>query len=305
MLDIELVEELASKINILPKDLIALERKIPSYYKKTRIPKHNNGEGLSERTIYIPKNPLKKIQRTILKNILKFEFPIYVTGGIKGRSIVDNAKPHMGQKWLLCLDLQDFFPSIHFTKIHNCFISLNCSPKIAKALTHFTTYKFQLPQGVPTSTTIANMVLYSLDKRVFNLCKYGGFKYSRFVDDITISGPKNPKYLLDKCKKIVTQEGFKINLSKVKITPPGKKKLVTGIVVDGERLKPSQKELNKIKEALDRLSSKDFSMFSEEDPSTLKKKIRGHISFIKSFNHSSANRLEQKFKKIYWDNFCC
>ena len=38
------------------------------------------------------------------------------------------------------------------------FLREGCTPAIARILTKLTTHKYQVPQGIPTSTLIANLV---------------------------------------------------------------------------------------------------------------------------------------------------
>jgi retron-type reverse transcriptase len=301
LLHIKDFDQLALKLFIPTNYLLDWDSKIPFYYHKKTITTKGR-----ERDLLIPDVDLRNIQRRILDNILNFDFPSYVHGGVSDRSIITNAKTHLSQKWVMCLDIKDFFPSIHFKRIYNNFISLGCSPQIATLLTHFTTYKHQLPQGAPTSPAIANMVLYGLDKRLFNLCKIKRLKYSRYFDDITISGSSNPKSLIKKCESIINQEGFKINKTpeKLRIMPFTTEQLVTGLLVNGPELQPSLKEIKKIQDILDRILLGDFSIFIDKEPFKIKEMADGHIAFLKSINSLIAKKLEQKFNKVNRDFFC-
>jgi retron-type reverse transcriptase len=83
-------------------------------YVNFEIPKKTGGK----RTITAPDKFLKKIQRRInLLLTLFFESKPASHGFIEGRSIVTNAKIHVGKKYVLNVDLKDFFPSIHFGRI--------------------------------------------------------------------------------------------------------------------------------------------------------------------------------------------
>ena len=281
--------------------LLNWEKKIPfSYYRKIIINREK------QRELLIPALELRNIQRRILDRILNFKFPSYIHGGISGRSIITNAKTHLNQKWIMCLDIRNFFPLVHFKRIYNNFILLNCSPEIAKLLTHFTTYEYQLPQGAPTSPIIANMVLYNFDKRIFNLCKTKGFKYSRYFDDITISGHRNPKLIFKKCELITNQEGFKINKNpkKLRIISFDKEQVVTGLLVNSKKLRIPFGGIQKIQDILHRLTSGDFSIFINKEPIKIKATIKGYLAFLKSVDLQTAKKLEKKFQKINWNVFC-
>ncbi|XOB46617.1 MAG: reverse transcriptase family protein [Candidatus Nealsonbacteria bacterium] len=300
-LNINDFDELSLRLSIPTDYLLSWDKKIPFFYRKKIIVKKGK-----ERTLLIPTQELKSIQRKILDNLFNFEFPNCVHGGIPGRSIITNAKIHLKQKWVMCLDIRKFFPSVHFKKIYSNFISLNCSPEVAKLLTHFTTHKHQLPQGTPTSPAIANIVLYNFDKRIFNLCKIKGFKYSRYFDDVTISGCSNPKSLLEKCELITNQEGFKINKNskKLRIMASTEEQIVTGLLVNGEKLQIPSKKIQKIQNKLEKLTSGDFSIFLNKEPVKIKATMKGYLAFLKSVEPQKTKELEERFRKINWDSFC-
>lgn len=83
-------------------------------YINFEIPKKTGGK----RTITAPDKFLKKIQRRINLLLTLFFEPKHAAHGfLENRSIVTNAKNHIGKKYVLNIDLKDFFPSIHFGRI--------------------------------------------------------------------------------------------------------------------------------------------------------------------------------------------
>jgi retron-type reverse transcriptase len=301
LLNINNTKQLSDRI-CLPVDYLQkIEKKIPYCYRKKTIIKKNK-----PRDLLIPNQELKDIQRKILANILNFKFPSYVQGGVSGRSVITNAKLHLSQKWVMCLDVRKFFPSVHFKRIYNNFILLKCHPTVANLLTHFVTYNYELPQGTPTSPAIANLVLYNLDKRLFNLCRLNGFNYSRYFDDITISGKNNPETILNKCGLIVSQEGFKINKKpeKLRIMSSSEKQIVTGFMVNGKNLHLPPEKITEIKDIINKLNSKNISIFADKEPIKVREIIHGHLAFLESFDSKIAKELKTDFNKINWDYFC-
>src|SRR5690606_10788268 len=97
----------------------------------------------------------KRIQKNIL---LKIDLPNYAFGAVKGKDNVDNAKQHQGKKYKFTTDLKDFFPSITNKAVNEMFVSQGFSHKVSGLLTKLTTYKGKIPQGAPTSSTLANLV---------------------------------------------------------------------------------------------------------------------------------------------------
>ena len=75
----------------------------------------------AERTINAPVKGLKAIQKT-LSFILQciYEPHKAATGFVREKSIVDNAKEHIGSKYVYNIDLKDFFPSIDQARVWKC-----------------------------------------------------------------------------------------------------------------------------------------------------------------------------------------
>ena len=141
---------------------------------------------------------LKVIQSAIKRNILsKIELPSNVHGGVKKRSNITNAKEHQGNKFKFTTDFQEFYPSVSFDRVYSMFLLLGYSNHIAHWLTKLTSKDFELPQGTPTSTHIANIVFLPIDKKLIRLCEENVITYTRYVDDLTFSSQQDFKPLLN------------------------------------------------------------------------------------------------------------
>jgi len=180
-------------------------------YKTIKIPKKTRGD----RKLSVPISTLKYIQKWILKNIL-YEVPSseYVTGFEKKMSIMENAKRHLNKECIINIDLKDFFPSITNKMVYSIFCYLGYSREMCNIFTTICTYKKVIPQGAPTSPKLANLCCKQLDKRIGALCKKYGATYSRYADDITISGNKYIKNMLKTVQLIVEDEKFQLNHDK-------------------------------------------------------------------------------------------
>lgn len=84
-----------------------------SHYKVIRIPKKH---GI--RIIHAPSEELKEKQREYLANEVRgrVRFPRGMTAFLPGRSILDAARPHVNKKYLVHVDIKDFFH--HVTPYH-------------------------------------------------------------------------------------------------------------------------------------------------------------------------------------------
>lgn len=253
---------------------LAFQRKVSkvSHYQRFTIPKKTGGE----RLISAPKPRLKAAQHWINENILKV-VPLHdaAHGFVPGRSIVSNAKVHVGQDVVINLDLSDFFPSVTYRRVKGMFRSFGHSESVATILglicteptivevsmDHISYFVTQgervLPQGAPTSPAITNIICRTMDDRLKDLASEYGFKYSRYADDMSFSGSGEATQkvgkLLKKIRRIVEDEGFDLHPRKTRVQRKGRQQEVTGLVVN-ERVGVPRKTLKNFRAALYHLS---------------------------------------------------
>src|SRR3984957_3441274 len=153
------------------------------------------------RLIETPKPRLKELQRRILAGILD-HIPSHpaVHGFVKGRSIQSFAAPHVGQRVVLRMDLEDFFPTFCGPRVQSFFRTIGYPEPVADLLGGIATNSVprsawreaikesgvpldpqelwqvratyarpHLPQGAPTSPSLANLCSYRLDCRLSGL----------------------------------------------------------------------------------------------------------------------------------------
>jgi RNA-directed DNA polymerase len=201
----------------------------PFYKKEKTRPFQKKTKVRKPRQIDNPKGELKTIQKNIHRNILKrIELPENILGGVTGRTIGENASRHVGGRVLATIDIKQFFPSVtslHVYKIWRQF--LNCSPEISELLTKLTTSERHLPQGGPTSTILANLVIVSCDSKIRAECKRLGVEYSGWVDDLAFSGD-NPRAIINVAISQLATEGLSVSRGKVRVMGPRSPKLLTG-----------------------------------------------------------------------------
>lgn len=185
-----------------------------------------------ERTIYSPGWNLKKRQKWILRYILNnYQLPDCVHGFTSHKSIVTNALCHIGKNEIGCMDIKDFFPTVNSSMIMDIFLSMDYPKNVASLLTDICTFEEKLPQGAPTSPMLANIALSTFDTAVLKYVNDNGLTYTRYADDITISGDHNIENHLDIIKNILLEHGFSPNEKKTRVTKGNYRKIVTGLVV--------------------------------------------------------------------------
>lgn len=187
----------------------------PKMNKTTGEPKTYLDGTPKKRIIRPPKYELKRIQRSINRNILsKIKLESVVFGGVKGKSNISNAKSHQGKKFVFTTDLIEFYPGVHFSRVYKLFLSLGYSNYVASWLTKLTTSKGQLPQGAPTSPFLANVIFMQADLKLIELSKICSLTYTRFVDDLTFSSSSDFKEMLPEILGTIQHSGFKVNYRK-------------------------------------------------------------------------------------------
>ena len=224
------LQPFASRIGF-PTDVLfdILSKKEDQYYRFP-ISKRNG----KNRWIEAPKNELKSIQKQLLLQIL-YEQKAHSAahGFVPNRSILTNAKPHVGQNWVVNFDISNFFSS---TQIHLIHKVLQTYPTLSKREQHiiFTLISKDntLPQGAPTSPHIANLVLYDFDHFISDYAQKHQLAYTRYADDLTFSGDQIPKELPLIVKKRLKEDGYHLAQHKTSWTGKHKRQLVTGLVVN-------------------------------------------------------------------------
>ena len=120
-------------------------------------------------------------------------------GFVTGHSILTNARQHVGARFVLNIDLKDFFPTIHFGRVRGAFMKkpYNVPAPAATVLARLCCHEGSLPQGAPSSPMVSNMVCARLDGELQTLAKRYRCSYTRYADDMTISTtvPKFPREL--------------------------------------------------------------------------------------------------------------
>jgi hypothetical protein len=221
-------------------------------YNTFTLPKRRGGT----RTIEAPTEKLKTLQRRILHRVLKKLKPhSAATGFLMGRSIVDNARPHVGQGVVINLDLADFFPNITAAQVEQAWRARGWNAEAARVLARICTSDGHLPQGAPTSPALSNLVCYRMDARLTALAKRFDGAYTRYADDLTFSFPafgrnkrRHPKpagqpsrkrpdgvtrRILAWAREIIEAEGFRIQLKKkVRVQRPHQRQSATGLIVN-------------------------------------------------------------------------
>ncbi|WP_312307608.1 retron St85 family RNA-directed DNA polymerase [Acinetobacter variabilis] len=231
------------ELNTLYKMIFSPE----NFYHEFYIKKKKGGH----RKIVVPFPSLLLVQRWIYKNILlKCTCHSNIHGFIQKKSIITNARAHIGGRDFLKLDLQNFFPSISLNWVIQYFNELGYPKKISFYLASLCCYEEGLGQGAPTSPFLSNLLLFSLDKRLNNLAKKNECTYTRYADDIVFSGEKITKGFYSLVESIVCDFGLNLNESKTQLRKNKTQNIITGIAVLNDGIKIPKTYKKKIRQEI-------------------------------------------------------
>lgn len=222
------------------KEINFITDNIGRFYTEHRIPKKNG-----YRVINPSHRRLKVLQKRIQKDILnQLPLPDYAYGAVKGRDNVGNTTQHKGKRYKFATDLRNFFPSVNNRQVNRMFLNHGFSPTVARILTRLTTYKGKVPQGAPTSSSIANLVFAETGNKLNKLAQGNNITFTTFIDDLAFSSPYDFKEKTPEIVKIITEDGYRISQNK---THYCQSPLITGLYPENNYLRLPDEFLDKVK----------------------------------------------------------
>lgn len=308
--------------------------KLYNQYRSFQIKKKSGGY----RRICVPAQDLLKVQRYIDQFILsKVKASPYSYAFEKDQKIIDCARQHLGCSWLIKIDLRNFFESLSEIQVYRVFRELGYNSLIAFELARLCTkesnstkknqshwwknfnktgipsYRSQkighLPQGAPTSPKLANLIARSLDNEIAAIADSFELVYTRYADDLTFSTASESfnrdiaKEFIRKIFEVLPKYGLSPHPQKTHIVPPGARKVVLGLLVDGDKVRLSKDFRNKLEChwyycAKDVVAHADKRGF--ESVFGLKNYVNGLIAYAKQIDTIFVEGLESKYGQIVW-----
>ena len=309
------------------RNLRQLVKSASSYYKYFAIKKRRGGL----RRIMSPYSELRDVQTWIKENILdKIELPNCVKAFVKGRNIMENAKMHEGRKYILKVDITNFFESIGVRQVYVAFRKMGYDRSVAAWLANLCTakiedYKYEqledqeeiqklfndlyhksepfLVQGAPTSPGLANIICNRMDKRMMGLANKHGFTYSRYADDMTFSADKKDRLpKVSMIRKIVETEGFHLNDEKIELLHEGNRQIVTGLLVDNHVRVPGRykKDIKRHIHFCLKYGGREHFHRIAPGKAFGKEWLAGRIRYIHSVEPETEKKLWSEFERIDW-----
>jgi hypothetical protein len=285
--------------------------------------------GGKQRLVEAPKARLKAIQRRILHEILS-AIPVHrcAHGFVPHRSCLTGAQVHASESVVVTFDLAQFFPSIGLPRIHGLFRSLGYPWAVARHMAGLCTtitpvgvfrqlpdaqrfdpevlalYRLpHLPQGAPTSPALANLLAWTLDRRLHGLANAAGANYTRYADDLAFSGgadfAKGVGRLRKAVAKIVQEEGFWLNPAKTRIMPRCTSQRVTGIMVNAH-INIARRDYDTLRATLHNCIRTGPSAQNQNFHPDFRRHIEGRVVWVEQVNPQRGRKLRRLFDRIDW-----
>jgi RNA-directed DNA polymerase len=290
----------------------------------------------SIRLIETPKPRLKDLQRRILVAILD-RIPSHpaVHGFVKGRSIQTFAAPHVGQRVVLRMDLENFFATFPGARVQSFFRTIGYPEPVADLLGGIATNSVprtawsemirqpgftldpqelwhvramyarpHLPQGAPTSPSLANLCSYRLDCRLSGLAQSAGAVYTRYADDLAFSGgerfDRSVARFAAQVAAILIEEGFTVHHRKTHVMRQSVRQHLAGLVTN-QRLNVRRSDFDLLKAILTNCVRHGPATQNREAHPHFQEHLAGRIGFMETINIEKGRRLRATFDQIAWE----
>ncbi len=284
------LHDFAICIGVSPRLVSSILQDISKQYRSFEIGKRGGGT----RTISSPRTFLKVFQWWILDYLL-LKLPTHQSchSYQKGKSIRSNAELHTGKRYVANIDISDFFGSIGTTQIFSMLNKHDFGERISNLISKLTTLDGVLPQGAPTSPAISNAFLYDFDNTLFTYCEKKSLSYTRYADDMTISGDLKEEIIsaIKLVKTTLHDAGLEINDKKTRIANRGGQQRVTGLVVNECALPPRKlrREIRAMFHNAQKEQGANKDKYAE---------LVGYLGYLKSFPEIRSSTEIQSYIEI-------
>lgn len=216
------------------------------------IPKRSGGT----RTIYVQSRRESRRYRLIaheLMDLLLAHDCSHLHGFMPGRSPVTNAMAHAGHRFVLQMDLRDFFDHCTFERL--------LAAGVPRYLGARACVDGAARQGLSSSPAASNLAALPLDRDLMGACP-AGVTYTRYADDITFSGDDLGELLTIRSlvPSLAEQHGQEVNGKKTRIQRADTgRAIITGVAVDSEGVhlpRRTRRTLRAARHNLERLQNK-------------------------------------------------
>lgn len=260
--------------------LQALAKQSSTHYHTRSLVQHGK-----QRTLLIPDDELREIQRRIYAQLLR---PVSVNRCVHSRpgfSILTNAHAHTRHPFLSVFDVADCFPSISPYRVRKGLLRVGFHESAAWLVTRLATVSNELPQGAPTSPGLLNIVFIDLDRKIASVGRDIGLTYTRYYDDLFLSGGRRAHRLARTVENVLKAHRLKLKISKRADWGPSERHTITNIVVNTSP-SPLPEYVESVQSIIQRHRSGTAVLDGREMAS-----LRGMVSYVASVNPVAGRAL--------------
>ena len=287
-------EGLAACLGVSPKIISQIAARPERHYRSFEIVKKSGGT----RPISSPRVFLRVIQ-WFLSDFVLIHLPVHhaVHSFGVGRSVVTNAKLHVGQPFVASLDIENYFGSVTTSAVTGLLRGAGFRDHEARLIAMLSTKDGVLPQGAPTSAVLSNAVLFRFDEHMTTLCSRQGLTYTRYADDITVSGADRAALLqvIAFASEQLARQGLKVNASKTRVVSNRAQQRVTGVVVN-QVAQPSRTFRRAVRAKFHNASKSNTQVDGHAA------KLAGYIAYLRMFpslrNSRQLDALERDLSQV-------
>ncbi len=302
MLNIRQPKHLARQLGVSVESLKAVAESASSWCEELELldPAKPN----KQRTVLNVTGLLRKMQAKMLRQVIlpKFAVSEFSHGGVRGRHIKSNVEQHIESRFVFTADISDFYPTITHKRVYRLFREgFACSPDVARICTKVCTYKHRLALGLITSPILADQVMRPIDARIGGLCRDAGLVYTRYVDDIAISGSFDLKEsgFSALVQRILAEHGFKANPLKHCFGRLAEGVPITKIRVKHGHLDVRKEYIEELERQIDDAAA--LATGSEfQGPYYTEAQIWGRVQFVCWINRGRRQALLRKYRAVPW-----
>jgi retron-type reverse transcriptase len=286
--------QLALAIGVSPRLLTSFTHKAVNHYRFFSIGKKGGGE----REIASPRFFLKTIQYWIKSYVLcHLKTHESCHAYLRGKSIISNAEEHVGKRYVANIDIENYFGSISRNHVFRLLRKNGIGEKLSNTVADIVTLDGVLPQGAPTSPDISNAFLLEVDDKLTKLSEGYNLKYTRYADDMTISGNSRVdiQSVIRRCSILLAGYGLKLKAGKTRIASNKASQKVTGLVVN-EKIQPPKEFRRKVRAIFHNANSSPEHFIDRIE------ELRGYHSYLMAFvvlkDSRHLRRYRMTIKKV-------
>jgi RNA-directed DNA polymerase len=289
--------DIVNRLRLRDKKLLHTLQANKSHYFSERTIK----TGEKTRKLCIAREPLRLFLQRFNVSLRRLPHPPECFGGLPRLSVKDNAAQHRNKRYVLNLDLQDFFPSVTTEHVSAALCRCGCLRKTSTILAELMTVNNELPQGFHTSPLLSVQVLTPAIEEMQALMRKHGLTLTVWIDDIAISGSESPEPLINDIERICAKHGFLLHPDKRRCAEQGvSKQVVTGVLINGDELRPANGFIRTTEKMIytlqqygwEHLNARFNKNFDNESKALLH--LDGRLTWIKEFTPEKATKLRAK-----------